>query len=131
VVWETLGLVRSGDLSRDLYRACLEQDWVLRAKAVIVITATYERTTGRYGDRGVRYVLIEVGHAGQNIYLQATALGLATVAIGAFYDEEVREIIGAGRGEHVLYVMPIGRPAKPYRVGLEDLKAYISRHRRL
>jgi len=68
---------------------------------------------------------------GSYIYLQATALGLATVAIGAFYDEEVREIIGAGRGEHALYVMPIGKPAKPYRVGLEDLKAYISRHRRL
>lgn len=118
-------LVRKGDLSYELYKASLEQEWVLKAKACIVITATYERTTRRYGERGVRYVLIEVGHAGQNIYLQATALGLATVAIGAFYDERVREIIGAPHNEHVLYIMPLAKPAKPYNLKLEDLARYI------
>lgn len=125
-----LTLVKKGDMSRELYGACLEQEWVLEAKTSIVITAVYERTTRRYGNRGVRYVLIEVGHAGQNIYLQATALGLATVAIGAFYDDRVREIIGAGEAEHPLYVMPLARPARKYQIREEELKAYIERRRR-
>ncbi len=126
----TLTLVKKGDLSRNLYEAGLEQEWILDARACLVITAVYERTTRRYGSRGIRYVLIEVGHAAQNVYLQATALGLATVAIGAFHDERVKEIVGASPNEHVLYMMPIARPRKPYNLGLEDLTRYISRRRR-
>jgi|TARA_Y100000031_G_scaffold152038_2_gene194386 SagB-type dehydrogenase family enzyme len=64
-----------------------------------------------YGDRGERYVHIEVGHAGQNIYLQATALGLATVAIGAFYDEQVRKVLRLDKQYKPLYIMPLGRPS--------------------
>ncbi|MEM0496823.1 MAG: SagB/ThcOx family dehydrogenase [Acidilobaceae archaeon] len=124
-----LKLVKRGDLSRELYKACLEQEWILRAKAVIVITAIYERTTRRYGDRGVRYVWIEVGHAGQNIYLQATALQLATVAIGAFHDNWVREVIGAPVNEHTLYVMPIAKPAWRHKITREQLASYIGKHR--
>ena len=65
----------------------------------------------RYGARGERYVHIEVGHAGQNIYLQATALGLATVAIGAFYDEKVKEVLRLGKQYKPLYIMPVGKPS--------------------
>ena len=76
----------------------------------IVICALYERTTMRYGARGERYVHMEVGHAGQNIYLQATALGLATAAIGAFHDEQVREVLQLDKQIRPLYIMPVGRP---------------------
>ena len=72
-----------------------------------MITAVYERTTSRYGSRGIRYVHIEVGHVGQNVYLQAVALGLGTVAVGAFYDDEVRVVLGVGEDEQSLYIMPI------------------------
>jgi SagB-type dehydrogenase family enzyme len=123
-------MVKRGDLSRELYEAGLRQDWILSARACIVITAVYTRTTRRYGERGVRYVHIEVGHTAQNIYLQATALGLATVAIGAFHDERVREIIGAPPEEHVLYMMPLAKPGKPYNLNLEDLARYIVERRR-
>jgi SagB-type dehydrogenase family enzyme len=126
----SLAVVKKGDLSRELYTAGLEQEWILNAKTCIIITAIYERTTKRYGERGIRYVLIEVGHAAQNIYLQATALGLATVAIGAFHDGLVREIIGAPLNEHVLYMMPIAKPAKPYTLKLEDLAEHININRR-
>lgn len=105
----SISLVREGDLAAPLYEACLRQPWVYGARAVITITAIYERTTSVYGERGVRYVHMEAGHAAQNIYLQATALGLATVAVAAFYDEMVREVIGASPDEEPLYVMPIGR----------------------
>jgi nitroreductase len=54
---------------------------------------------------------MEVGHAGQNIYLQATALGLGTVAVGAFHDESVREVLRLDRKYRPLYIMPVGKPA--------------------
>jgi len=64
-----------------------------------------------YGIRGERYVHIEVGHTGQNIYLQATALGLGTVAVGAFSDERVREVLKLDKQYKPLYIMPVGHPA--------------------
>ncbi len=125
----TLRLVKRGDLRRELCRAALDQEWVCEAPLSIVICAVYERTTSYYGQRGYRYVYMEVGHVGQNIYLEATALGLGTVAVGAFYDEDVRRIIGAKPNEHPLYIMPVGVPVKPYRVSEEELWEYIKRFR--
>jgi SagB-type dehydrogenase family enzyme len=83
--------------------------WVREAAADIVILAVYERTTVKYGDRGIRYVHLEAGHAAQNVCLQATALGLGTVTVGAFYDDEVQAVLGAPKNEKPLYVMPVGR----------------------
>lgn len=101
-------IVKKGDFSYELYKACLNQEWILKAPVNIVITAVYERTTKRYGERGIRYVHMEAGHVGQNIYLQATALNLGTVAVGAFYDERVEEIVNAKPNERALYVFPLG-----------------------
>lgn len=125
----SLSLVRRGDLSRDLYEAGLRQEWIRNAPLNLVFTAIYERTTDYYGSRGVRYVHMEVGHAGQNIYLQATALGLGTVAVGAFHDDQVARIIGASPREKPLYIMPVGRPAKPYKLSEEELADYIASNR--
>ncbi len=105
----SLTLVRSGDFSREIYEAAVRQEWVLKAPIRIVICAVFERTTSRYGDRGVRYVYMEAGHVGENIYLQAEALGLSTVAIGAFYDDEVRRILGAPENHKPVYIYPVGR----------------------
>ena len=77
----------------------------------IVICALFQRTTGGYGGRGEKYVHIEVGHAGQNIYLQAAALGLATVAVGAFRDETVREVLQLDLECQPLYIMPVAKSA--------------------
>ena len=75
----------------------------------IVITAVYKRTTVKYGDRGVRYVHIETGHAAQNLCLQATALDLGVVTVGAFQDDQVKEILGLPEDEQPLYIIPVGR----------------------
>ncbi len=99
------------DIRLELAGAALDQGFIYQAPVDIVICALYERTTRHYGRRGERYVHIEVGHAGQNIYLQATALGLATVAVGAFHDEEVREVLKLDRQYRPLYIMPVGWPA--------------------
>jgi SagB-type dehydrogenase family enzyme len=83
---------------------------VARGSCVIVIGAVFGRITSKYGDRGVRYAHMEAGHVSQNIYLQAAALGLGTVAVGAFYDERVRSVMRMEDNEAPLYIMPVGKP---------------------
>ncbi len=111
IAHHSLTLHRQGDVRTNLARAALNQEFIYEAPLDIVICALYQRTTLGYGSRGERYVHMEVGHAGQNIYLQAAALGLATVAIGAFSDEQVREVLQLDRQYKPLYIMPVGRPA--------------------
>lgn len=102
--------VARGDHRDRLAQAALGQPWVAQAPAVLVITANYAGTTGKYGNRGQRYVHIEVGHSGQNVYLQAEGLGLGTVIVGAFADEGVARILGLDEGAVPLALMPVGRP---------------------
>ncbi len=76
----------------------------------IVWSAIYERTTGKYGERGrERYVCMDLGHSAQNVYLQSTALGCGTCAIGAFNDVKVKLLTGMTKKEEVLYIMPVGK----------------------
>jgi SagB-type dehydrogenase family enzyme len=112
VAHHSLILHHEGDVRLDLAKVALYQEFIYEAPVDIVICALYQRTTLGYGSRGERYVHMEVGHAGQNIYLQATALGLATVAIGAFYDEQVREVLRLDKQYKPLYIMPVGKPAR-------------------
>jgi len=95
---------------QDLAKAALDQTWIADAPAVLIIVADYERTTSKYGRRGQRYVHMEVGHAAQNVYLEATALGLGTVLVGAFSDREVKKRIGLVEDEEPLAIMPVGWP---------------------
>jgi len=106
----SLTLHYQGDVRLELAAAALAQTFIYEAPVDLVICAIYERTLESYGARGERYAHIEVGHAGQNIYLQATALGLATVAIGAFNDEQIREVLRLDKQFSPLYIMPVGRP---------------------
>jgi SagB-type dehydrogenase family enzyme len=106
----SLSLHKSADLRPDLARATLDQEFIIDASVDIAICALYNRTSYRYGRRGERYVHMEVGHVGENIHLQAVALGLATVEVGAFHDEEVRKILGVEEQIKPLYIMPIGKP---------------------
>jgi len=105
--------LHAGDVSKQLCDACWNQRFVESAPVNIVLTAVSERTERRYGERAERYVSMEAGHAGQNLYLQATALGLGTVAVGAFDDESVRSVLGVP--ESVLYIFPVGKktPEQP------------------
>jgi len=102
---ETLG---DSDLRGQLSRAALGQSSVREAAADIVVTAIYSRTTRKYGPRGERYVHIEVGHLGQNIHLQAAALGLGSVPIGAFHDDQVKKVLSLPREEVPLYIIAVG-----------------------
>ncbi len=98
----------SKDVRKEVAKASLNQNFIADAPLVIVIAAEYERTTKRYGERGIRYVHIEVGHVGQNIYLQAESIGLGTVAVGAFNDSELSKALALPEEHAPLYVMPVG-----------------------
>ena len=93
----------------ELCNAALDQSSVKDAAAVIVFSAVYQRTTGKYGERGIRYVHMEAGHAAQNVYLQAVSLNVGTVVIGAFDDEKVKKVMNMGDEEQPLYIMPVGK----------------------
>ncbi len=100
-----------GEARRKIAAAALNQDFLASAPALILMAADYPRTTGRYGERGIRYVAMEAGHIGQNIYLQAEALGLGTVGIGAFYDDRLATAFELPEDQEALYLMPVGHAA--------------------
>ena len=103
----SLQLIQEGDFREKICESAWGQNMILEAPATIVISGIFERTTSRYGERGKRYVFMEVGHCGQNIHLQAESLGLGTVMIGAFQDSKIQKILGIK--EDIFYLCPVGR----------------------
>ena len=106
----SLFLQKTADLRPAPARACLDQEFIIDAPVDIVLCALHHRTSSRYGKRTERHVHMEIGHTGQNIHLQAVALGLATVEVAAFRDEEVSEVLGLDEQIKPLYMMPVGGP---------------------
>ena len=98
------------DRRDDLCRAALGQTPVRQAPAVFLITGVGRRITAKYGNRGMRYMLMEAGHVAQNICLQTTALDLGSVAIGAFSDREAADILKLNPEESPLYIIAVGKP---------------------
>jgi SagB-type dehydrogenase family enzyme len=98
------------DVRADLSRAALGQGAVRDAALVIVVTADYSRTATKYGVvRGERYVLLEAGHAAQNVLLEAAALGLGAVPIGAFDDGAVARVLALPAAHAPIYLIALGR----------------------
>jgi len=93
-----------------LQGASLNQSAVGSAPAVFLVTGVYARTASKYGDRATRYVRLEAGHAAQNLLLQAVALDLGGVPIGAFDDAGVQRVLGLPADHEPLYVIPVGHP---------------------
>lgn len=105
----TLKLLAEGDKRFDIANAALKQGSIEKSAAIVILTAVYERTSVRYGNRTERYVNMEIGHAGQNIYLQAVSLGLGTVMIGAFNDEALKKVLSFPDNEFPLAIYPLGK----------------------
>jgi SagB-type dehydrogenase family enzyme len=107
-------LLRVGDtdVRSRLRGAALGQEAVTAAAAVFIITAVPSRTAAKYGERATRYVQLEAGHAAQNLLLEAVALGLGAVPVGAFEDDRVSGILGLPAGEVPLYLVPVGQPLR-------------------
>ncbi|MDR2833136.1 MAG: SagB/ThcOx family dehydrogenase [Streptococcaceae bacterium] len=101
--------VKSGDFRRELQAVSLNQNSVGSAPIALIYTAVFARMTERYGARGKeRYTYFEIGHSAQNVYLQAVSLNLGTVAVGAFNDDGVRELLRLPDGVEPRYILPVG-----------------------
>jgi SagB-type dehydrogenase family enzyme len=101
------------DLRAKAYEAGLRQSAIRSAPVIFVVAAVYERTAKKYGaKRSPRYVHLEAGHAAENLLLQAVALGLGAVPIGAFHDDRLQELLGLPADHRPLYLIPVGRPAR-------------------
>ncbi len=103
--------VATGAYRQAMAHAAQGQDCVAGSAAILVFSAVFERTKKKYGERGVMYVHMEVGHAVENVYLQAVALDLGTVVVGSFKDDDVKKVVQAPRDQQPLALMPIGRPS--------------------
>lgn len=104
-------MTAEGDRRADLRRVSLDQASITQAPLVIVLASVDERITKEYGaTRGERYIHNEIGHAAQNVHLQATALGLGSVPMGAFHDARVQKVLDLPREERPLYLIPVGFP---------------------
>lgn len=98
------------DSRSDLSQAANGQPWVKEAPVDIVITGNYQKMIDKYKDEklSTRFVDMEAGHVGQNIYLEAQARNLATVALGSFKDDQVHQILKIPSNENTLYIFPVG-----------------------
>ena len=98
-----------GDFQFNIAASALDQSMAKEAAVVFVWTAVVERTKWKYRERGYRYLYLDAGHIGQNLYLAATSLGLGCCTIGAFYDDEVNQLIGVdGKKETAVYLGAVG-----------------------
>jgi len=100
------------DLSKDLEHAMLYPEVVAQASVVFLLGSIFERARFKYGERGYRFVLLDAGHIVQNIYLVCTALGIGSVAMGGFVDDDLNQMIDLnGVDEAVVYTIAVGHPA--------------------
>lgn len=98
----------AGDIREKLSKAALSQPMIRTAPVSFVISAVYDRITGKYGNRGFRYTHMEAGHAAQNVSLLGVELGIGTCTVGAFEDEEVKKVLKLPANEEPLYILPLG-----------------------
>ena len=104
-----LMLLRKGDVWSEISAAALGQKMCRQGSVTFVWSAVAPRTTGRYGDRGRRYIYMDAGHVGQNMYLAATALGYGCCTIGAFDDDAMNRVLALdGKVEYVVYGASVG-----------------------
>jgi SagB-type dehydrogenase family enzyme len=100
------------NLRATLASAAWGQNFIEEAPLTLVFTAEFARTTRRYGERGIRYVYMEAGHAAQNVHLQAESLGLGSVAVGAFNDDSVSKVLSLPDHLEPIYMVAVGYPRR-------------------
>jgi len=108
-----LRLLRMGDFSREISEALIQETIPSAASFIILITAMFERSVFKYGDRGYRYIMLEAGHVAQNINLASEALGLGALNIGGFFDSDIDRLLGLDGSLHSsVYLIAVGGRGK-------------------
>jgi len=111
-ITNSIEIIKEGDVRRRIAIGCLGQAFISKAPIIIIIAANFERMKYKYGNRGIRYALIEAGHSCQNIELATLSLGLVSCPVGAFTDSEIVKTLGLSDYEIPVYVIPIGNEDK-------------------
>jgi SagB-type dehydrogenase family enzyme len=110
VVDHALEQLRVGNLRAEIMLAGIGQEMLGQAQVCFVLSAIFQRTRWKYRERTYRYVMLEAGHIGQNLYLAATSMGLGACAVGAFLDDDLNGLLGIdGLYEAALYVISVGK----------------------
>ena len=105
--------LKSKDFTKKIGQAALEQKTCTEASVVFVWTAIFERSKWKYAQRAYRYIYLDAGHIAQNLALAATSIGLGSCQIGAFFDDEINQIIGVdGADESTIYLSAVGHPKR-------------------
>ncbi len=103
--------LKVGDFAEKIAHAALEQKMCVKAPVVLIWTAVFERSKWKYAQRAYRYVYLDAGHIAQNLALSAVSIGLGSCQVGAFFDDEINQILGVdGINESVLYLSVVGQP---------------------
>ena len=100
----------AGDRRQAVADATLNQGFVADAPVILALSSVAARTSPKFGAFTERLIDMEVGHVGQNVSLQAVALGLATVVVAGFREAELAAALELAEGERPIYLMPVGRP---------------------
>jgi SagB-type dehydrogenase family enzyme len=103
--------LKAGDFAEKTAHAALEQKMFTKAPLTLIWTAIFERSKWKYAQRAYRYVYLEAGHIAQNLALSATSIELRSCHVGAFFDDEINQILGVdGTEESVIYLSVVGHP---------------------
>lgn len=101
--------LRDGIHNDEIARCFVPQTIPRHTSIVIFLTALFERSTFKYGNRGYRFTLLEAGHIAQNINLASSALKLGCINIGGFYDREIDHFLQLdGISHSTVYVLAVG-----------------------
>lgn len=101
--------IADGDFRQSLADAALGRSAITDGAIILVFGAVYQRTAAKYGERAALYVPLEVGHSAENVCLQAAALNLGALTVGAFSEDKVREAMKMKEDETPLYILPVGK----------------------
>ena len=113
--FQRLDQLRTGRFQDQLVDLTFGQDMIRDANLVVIMTAVFQRTMWKYGSRGYRYVWLDAGHVGENLYLVAGGLKLGIVTIGGFLDAEINDLLGLPPEETTIYLACVGHPGKNER----------------
>jgi SagB-type dehydrogenase family enzyme len=105
----SLELLKGTDTRQTLVQACLGQRFMGEASVNFIWTGILNRAMWKYRERAIRYIFLDAGHICQNLMLAATAMNLGCCPVGAFFDDEVENLVGADGVEEVaLYLASVG-----------------------
>jgi SagB-type dehydrogenase family enzyme len=108
-VAHTLATIETHDPTSAINEAMISPSYVEGASAIVIVTAMFWRSRFKYGERGYRYVLLEAGHAMQNLLLAATASSIPALPLGGFFDDVIERLLRIdGVDEGVLYTCALG-----------------------